>query len=84
MLVFGGMWANTPSPFSGRAAGNRGFRLQVNKPVFSSLAVSRFNMVTGRLVSTTRLNSRQAQQVRDAEIKFGIDFDGNGILGSVP
>ena len=84
MLVFGGMWANTPSPFSGRAAGKRGFRLQVNKPVFSSLKVSRFNMVSGRLVSTTKLNSRQAQQVRDAEIKFGIDFDGNSILGSVP
>jgi hypothetical protein len=84
MLVFGGMWANTPSPFSGRAAGNRGFRLQVNKPVFSSLIMSRFDTTTGRLISSSRLTSRQMPSVLAEETNYAIDFNNDGVVGSPP
>lgn len=84
MLVFGGMWANTSSPFSGGAAGNRGFRLQVNKPVFSSLSLNRFDMATGRLISSSRLTPRQMPSVLAEETNYGIDFNGDGKVGGAP
>lgn len=81
IFVFGGMYANTPSEFSGRRNGNRGLRLQFNTPIFASLAIHEFNSATGRLRRSTTLNARQAAAIRSAETEFGSDLDGDGTIG---
>lgn len=80
LLVFGGMWANTPFQFSGGPNGNRGFRLQLNTPVFTSLSVHEFNSSTGRLLRSSTLPARQTVAIRRAETEFGTDFDGDGVV----
>ena len=76
MLVFGGMWANTTSSSSGGRNGNRGFRLQLNTPVFASLAIHEFNYFSGPLIKSTTLTSRQITQIHAAEIEFDADLNG--------
>jgi hypothetical protein len=84
MLVFGGMWANTTSSSSGGRNGNRGFRLQLNTPVFASLAIHEFNYFSGRLIKSTTLTSRQITQIHAAEIEFDADLNGDGFIGRPP